>query len=166
MEQVINLINDAKLKLSRMMRAELIMQIGISGLDWKETTLYTVAIRAKLQTVAASNNRDHPTRSLLFAPHICGVVFRAHHDPVRGESHIQHNANREVATTSAPFYNKPQWLYIIFVKAAPCTTFTMVARSTWTKKAKPLAKICQITSKNVKEAETGQMVVILTFADE
>jgi len=33
MEQVINLINDAKLKLSRMMRAELIMQIGISGLD-------------------------------------------------------------------------------------------------------------------------------------
>ena len=24
-----------------------------------------------------------------------------------GESHLQHNANREVATTSPPFYNEP-----------------------------------------------------------
>jgi len=50
-------------------------------------------------TVAASNNRDHPTRSLyycLFAQHIyvC-VVLRAH--PVRGELHIQCNANGDVA---------------------------------------------------------------------
>jgi len=32
----------------------------------------------------------------LFAPYIFGVVLRAH--PVRGESHIQRNANGEVAT--------------------------------------------------------------------
>ena len=49
--------------------------------------------------MAASNNTDHAPQSLyycLFAPHICGVVVRAH--PVRGESHIQRNANGEVAT--------------------------------------------------------------------
>jgi len=44
---------------------------------------------AKLRTVAASNNRDHLTRSLyycLFAPHKYGVFLHAH--PVRGESYI------------------------------------------------------------------------------
>ena len=54
---------------------------------------------AKLRTVAASNNRDHPTRSLyysLFAPRIYIFVLRAH--PVRGESHNQRNATGEVAT--------------------------------------------------------------------
>ena len=57
---------------------------------------------AKLRTVAASNNGDHPTRSpyyCLFAPHICGVVLRAH--PVRGEWHKQRNANGKVATVRA-----------------------------------------------------------------
>jgi len=54
---------------------------------------------AKLRTVAASNNRDHPTRSIyycLFAPHRCIFVLRAH--PVRGESHNQRNTTGEVAT--------------------------------------------------------------------
>jgi len=54
---------------------------------------------AKLRTVAASNNRVHPTRSLcycLFAPNVSGVVLRAY--PVRGESHIQCNTSGEVAT--------------------------------------------------------------------
>ena len=54
---------------------------------------------AKLRTVAASNNRDHPTRSLcygLFAPHIYSFVLHAH--PVRGESHYQRNTTGEVAT--------------------------------------------------------------------
>ena len=38
------------------MSAELIMQIGISGLDWKDTTLYTVAIRkTELQACKASD---------------------------------------------------------------------------------------------------------------
>ena len=62
---------------------------------------------AKLRTVAASNFRDHPTRSLyycLFAPRIYIFVLRAH--PVRGESHNQRNTTGEVATTSPPFYNE------------------------------------------------------------
>jgi len=36
------------------------------------------------------------TLLFLFAPHIFGVVLRAH--PVCGKSHIQRNANGEVAT--------------------------------------------------------------------
>jgi len=54
---------------------------------------------AELLTVAASNNRDHPTRSLyycLFAPHTYICVLRAH--PVRRESHNQRNTTGEVAT--------------------------------------------------------------------
>jgi len=54
---------------------------------------------AKLRTVAASNNRDHLTRSLyycLFAPHTYIFVLRTH--PVCGESHNQRNTNGEVAT--------------------------------------------------------------------
>jgi len=51
-----------------------------------------------------------------------GVVLRAH--PVRGESHIQRNANREVATTSSRFYNEPHRSHVLFVKTAPGTTFT------------------------------------------
>jgi len=80
---------------------------------------------AKLHTVAASNNRDHPTRSLyysLFAPCICIVVFRAH--PVRGESHIQCNATGEVATTYPPFYNEPHRSHVLCVKAELGTTST------------------------------------------
>jgi len=56
-------------------------------------------ICAKLCTVAASNNREHPTRSLyycLFAPHRYIFVLRAH--PVRCESHNQRNTTGEVAT--------------------------------------------------------------------
>jgi len=54
---------------------------------------------AMLHTVAANNNRAHMPWSLyysLFAPHIYIAVLRAH--PVRGESHNQRNATREVAT--------------------------------------------------------------------
>jgi len=54
---------------------------------------------AKLRTAAASNNRDHQTRSLyycLFGPRKYIFVLRAH--PVRGESHNQRNTTREVAT--------------------------------------------------------------------
>jgi len=57
---------------------------------------------AKLRTVATSNNRDHPTRSLyycLFAPHAYIFVLRAH--PVRGESHNQRNTTAEVATITS-----------------------------------------------------------------
>ena len=67
---------------------------------------------AKLCTVAASNNRDHPTRSLyycLFAPRTCIFVLRAH--PVRGESHNQRNATGEVATlrTWNIYSRRPGW---------------------------------------------------------
>jgi len=54
---------------------------------------------AKLRTVAASNNRDHQTRSLyycLIAPHTYIFVLRAH--PVRGESYNQRNSTGEVTT--------------------------------------------------------------------
>jgi len=108
---------------------------------------------AKLHTVAASNNRDHPKRSLsssplasiincspgshalleitpsgslyycLFAPRIYIFVLRAH--PIRGESHNQRNTTREVATTSPLlFYNEPHRSNVLCVKAKLSTTFT------------------------------------------
>jgi len=54
-----------------------------------------------------SISRDYKPQSVyycLFAPHTLymGVIIRAH--PVRGESHIQHNANREVATVHVHFH--------------------------------------------------------------
>ena len=80
---------------------------------------------AKVRTVAASNNRDHSTRSLyycLFAPHTYIFVLRAH--PVRGESHNQRNTNGEVATTSPLFYNEPHRSHVLCVKAKLRTTST------------------------------------------
>ena len=82
-------------------------------------------ICAKLRTVAASNNRDHPTRSFyycLFAPHPYIVVLRAR--PIRGESHNQRNTTGEVATTSPPFYNEPHRSHVLCEKAELRTTFT------------------------------------------
>jgi len=79
----------------------------------------------KLRTVAARNNRDHPTRSLyycLFASRIYIFVLRAH--PVRGESHNQRNATGKVATTSPPFFNEPHRLHVLCVKAELDTTST------------------------------------------
>jgi len=66
---------------------------------------------AKLRTVAASNNRAHMPWSLyycLFAPRIYIVVLRAH--PLRGESHIQHNANGEVATAATIMSGAHFWM--------------------------------------------------------
>ena len=80
---------------------------------------------AKLCTVAASNKRDRPTRSLyycLFAQHLYSFVLRAH--PVRGESHIQRNTAGEVATTSPPFYDEPHRSHVLCAKAKPGTTST------------------------------------------
>ena len=61
---------------------------------------------AKLHTMAASNNRDHSTRSLyfcLFAPHTFIFVLGAHF--VRDESHDQRNTTGEVATVSYTCFN-------------------------------------------------------------
>ena len=80
---------------------------------------------AKTHTVAASNNGVRMPWSLcycLFAPHIYGVVLRAH--SVRGEPRIQRNAKGEVATTSPPFYNEPHRSHVLFVKVLHGTTFT------------------------------------------
>jgi len=57
-----------------------------------------------------------------FAPHMYGVVLRAH--PVRSESNIQCNANVKVATASPLFYNGPHRSHVRFVKASHSTTFT------------------------------------------
>jgi len=78
---------------------------------------------AKFRTVAASNNRDHPTRSLhycLIAPHTNMFVLRAH--PVRGESYNQRNITGEVATVciiwrssswkKAALERRQQWMSI------------------------------------------------------
>jgi len=51
-----------------------------------------------------------------------GVVLRSH--PVRGESHIQRNANGQVATTYPPFYKEPHQSHVLCVKVAPAMTFT------------------------------------------
>ena len=51
-----------------------------------------------------------------------GAVLRAY--PVHSEPHIQRNANGEVAATSPPFRNEPHLSHVLFVKAAPGTTFT------------------------------------------
>jgi len=54
-----------------------------------------------------------------------GFILHAH--PIHGESHIQHNVNREVATTS-PFHNEPHGSHILFVKAASGMIFTSWAQ--------------------------------------
>ena len=77
---------------------------------------------AKLRTVAASNNRDHPTRSLyycLFAPHIYVCSSR---NPVRGESHNQRNATGEVATQGINYWRNLQraCCLLILFDFGPC----------------------------------------------
>jgi len=76
---------------------------------------------AKLHTVAASNNRDNSTRSLInvFVPLSCGCYSSC----TSCSLHIQCHANGQVAKTS-PFYNELHWLDTLFVKFSPSTTFT------------------------------------------
>jgi len=96
----------------------------------------------KLHTVAASNNRDHTLRSLyycLFAHIYMGVVFRPH--PVRGESYIQRNNDREFATTPPPFYNEPHRSHVLFVNASPGTTFTFWSHHHFVVIGKPQRKV-------------------------
>jgi len=50
------------------------------------------------------------------------VVLRAH--PVSGESHNKPNTTGEVATTSLPFYNEPNRLLVLCVKAELAMTST------------------------------------------
>jgi len=72
--------------------------------DHKITLVITISKYYQLFTSFTSIIRDHSPRSLhwdhsicAYSRHICmGVILRVH--PVRGESHIQCNANWEVAT--------------------------------------------------------------------
>ena len=68
----------------------------------------------KLHTVTASNNRDHSIISCSRRIYT-GVILRAH--PLRGESHIQRDANREVATALAL---KQEWRSVYFAYAVHC----------------------------------------------
>jgi len=65
--------------------------------------------------------RDHSIIACSFHIYM-GIILRTH--PIHGESHIQCNTNREVATTTPSFYNKPHRSHVLFVKSAPGTNFT------------------------------------------
>ena len=81
-----------------------------------------------------------------------GVILHAH--PVCGESHIQCNTNGEVATTSPPFYNKPHRSHILFVKAAPGTTFTSWSQHHFVAIGKPgvkCMKLDNVTASNTRD---------------
>jgi len=58
----------------------------------------------------------------LFAPHVYGVVLRAH--SVRGKPRIQRNASGVVATTSPHILHELHRSHVLFVTSAPGTTFT------------------------------------------
>jgi len=81
----------------------------------------------------------------LFVPHICGCCSLPH--PVRGESHNQHSANREVATTSPPFYDEPHQSHVLFVKSAPGTTFTSWSQHHFVAIRKPKRQVRKASSK-------------------
>jgi len=107
---------------------------------------------AKLHTVAASNNKDHQTRSLyycLFAPHTYIFVLRAH--PVRGESYSQRNTTGEVATTSPPFYNEQHRSHILCVKAELCTISTSWSQHHFVAIGNPKQHVCKASHRGSKQ---------------
>ena len=81
---------------------------------------------AKLQTVTASKIEitRHNHSIIACSHHIYGVVLCTH--PVHGESHIQCNTNREVATLPAPlslnfFFEAPDYLQVSLNFSFFCT---------------------------------------------
>ena len=76
---------------------------------------------------------------IAFSRHIyMGDILHAH--PVRGESHIQRNANGAVATTSSPFYNERHRSHVLFMKARlerlKFAVLFMIADTCWVEKNK------------------------------
>jgi len=75
--------------------------------------------RAPLHTVAASSNRDHPTRSLyncLFALDVYGC----HSSRTSRSCWITHSAERQRSScNNIPFYKGPHQSCVLFVKVAP-----------------------------------------------
>jgi len=82
-----------------------------------------------------------PLEKSLPTPMYMSVILRAH--LVRGESHIQRNANREVATTSPPFYNEPHRSHVLFVKSASGTTFHILVTALFCCDWKPERQVCK-----------------------
>jgi len=68
-----------------------------------------------------------------------GVVLHTH--PVHSESHIQCNANGEVAATFPPFYNEPHQSHVLFVKAASEMTFTSWSQHNFVAIRKPKRQV-------------------------
>ena len=80
------------------------------------------------------------------------VVLNAH--PVRSESHIQRNVNREVPTTIPPFYNEPQRSHVVFVKSAPGMTFTSWSQHHFVRSESPsgmCAKLHTVAARNNRD---------------
>jgi len=79
---------------------------------------------AKLHTVAATNNRDYPTRSLyccLFAPHIYGCNS-LHSSHLWWLAHAIQRQPR--GCNNIPSFLQPHRLHVLLTKAAPGTIFT------------------------------------------
>ena len=89
-----------------------------------------------------------------------GVILRAL--PVRGESHIQHSANQEVATTSPPFYNEPHQSHVLFVKAAPGMTFTSWSQHHFVAIRKlECGKLHTVAASNNSSRSSGEITLLL-----
>jgi len=118
---------------------------------------------AKLHTVAATNNRDHMSWSpyyCWFAPHIYIVVV-LHAQPIRAESHIQCNANGEVATTIPPLNNERHQLHVPFVKVAPGTTFTSWSQHHFVATGKPKRKVRRALHCGSKQQQRSHAMITL-----
>jgi len=79
---------------------------------------------AKLRTVAASNNRNGASQSLLLLLARSRYVYNGiflHAHPVRGESHNQLNAKAEAATRLSVCYNKE-----LFIKSKKVKEFKLM----------------------------------------
>ena len=121
---------------------------------------------AKLHTVAASNNRDHPMISLyycLLTSHIflCFYAVALCTHPICGESHFQRNVNREVATTSPPFCCEPHLSHILSVKVAPGTNFTSWSKHYFVVIGKPRRQVCKASHCGSKQQARSHVVLIL-----
>jgi len=106
---------------------------------WQQTTIDIMRGNHSTRTLIFTFNCSHVSigractpRSLyycLFAPHIRGVVLRAH--PVRGESHNeshnQRNSNREVATVVCYDY----WTILVSSKILKIFIFKKWSSTDW-----------------------------------
>ena len=80
-----------------------------------------------------------------------GAILHTHR--TRGELHIQCNGNGEVATTFPSFYNKPHQSHVLFMKAAPDTTFTSWSQLHFVAIGKPEQQVCKSSHCGSKQQE-------------